>query len=108
MCVYTYIYIYHGKPAPCTGRPTRNMQNSTILSYTLVESIDIPTNVREAGLTETFSAFINIPTAILFLYQVEARQKVNRSVKLQRTWLCATALNDSVWSATTHDTLKIS
>jgi hypothetical protein len=44
------------------------MQNFTILSHTPVERIDIPTNVREAGLTENVSAFINIPTAILFLY----------------------------------------
>ena len=49
-----YIYIYHSKPAPYTGRPTRNMQNSIILFYTIVERIDIPTNVREAGLTEKF------------------------------------------------------
>jgi len=30
------------------------MQNSIILFYTIVERIDIPTNVREAGLTEKF------------------------------------------------------
>jgi len=52
--IYIYIYIYHSKPAPYTGRPTRNMQNSIILFYTIVERIDIPTNVREAGLTEKF------------------------------------------------------
>jgi len=62
------MYVYHSKPAPYTGKPTRNMQNSTILSHTPVERIDIPTNVREAGLTENFSAFISKPTAILFLY----------------------------------------
>jgi hypothetical protein len=44
------------------------MQNSTILFHTPLERIDNPTNVREAGLTENVSAFIDTPTAILFFY----------------------------------------